>query len=204
MNEDEPDFKPAGAPPGRTAPTAEEFEQRFLEFAFTTTLRIDGASVAYALKLPIAKAAEQLEELAARDVLLREVDDEGLVYFRLPGRPKAGSAGRALVKATPPGVPVRPTHGGAGGVGIAPPVPPQVMAGLVLNLVFPGLGSIVMGKTSEGITQLVLLVISLPLCLLLVGVPMCVAVWGWALATSLRALKSNESAHDPASPPNED
>ena len=151
--------------------SAAEFEQRFLEFAYKSDERINAPSVAHALKIPISEASDQLEDLAARDVLTREVDDEGLIWFELPGRKQ-----RALVK--------RDSDGG----GLAPPPPPQAMAALLLNLVAPGVGSIVGGRTVEGILQLVLLLIGLPLCFILVGIPICVATWGWALSTGLRIM----------------
>jgi TM2 domain-containing membrane protein YozV len=169
---DEPDFdRGTGAP-------KDDFEQRFLEFAYSTTVPINAPAVAHALKIPIATAAEKLEDLAASDVLIRIVDNEGMIFYRLPGRVSA--APNALVKANPPGP-----------LAVSPPPHPQAMAGLLLNLVVPGVGSIVAGKTVEGIIQLVLLVIGLPLCFVLIGIPLCIAVWGWALATGLRAL--NES-----------
>lgn len=156
--------------PDKPKLSAAEFEQRFLEFAYKTDDRINAPAVAHALKIPIAEAADQLEDLAARDVLAREVDDQGLIWFELPGRRE-----RALVKRTDGGL-------------LAPPPPPQAMAALLLNLVAPGVGSIVGGRTVEGILQLVLLLIGLPLCFILVGIPICVATWGWALSTGLRVM----------------
>ena len=201
---DEPDFKPAGEKP---ADKPDDFEHRFLDFAFNTTMRIDAASTAYALKVPIADAERRLEDLAARDVLIREVDDEGAVWFRLPGRPQT-----AMVKAQPREV-GRPQSPGTTDRAFGPPylrrgpIGPAAsahhMAGLVLNLVFPGVGSIVLGKTAEGIVQLVLMGVGLILSIVLIGIPMCVAVWGWALATSLRALREAERRIDPASPSND-
>ena len=63
-----------------------DFEQRFLDYAYHTSQRIDALSVAHNCKVPIAEADERLEDMAAREILIREVDDEGQVYFRLPGR----------------------------------------------------------------------------------------------------------------------
>jgi TM2 domain-containing membrane protein YozV len=155
-------------PQGDTA----ELEQRFLEFAYKTAERINAPVVAHALKIPISQASDFLEDLAARDALSREVDDEGQVWFEVPGRKQQ----RALVKRD------------AVGSAIAPPPPPQAMLALLLNLVAPGVGSIVGGRTVEGILQLVLLLIGLPLCFILVGIPLCIATWGWALSTGLRVM----------------
>jgi TM2 domain-containing membrane protein YozV len=163
--------------PAKAKLSEAEFEQRFLEYAYRSDDRINATAVAHALKIPISEAADQLEDLAARDVLSREVDDQGLVWFELPGRPQL-----ALMKRDQ-SIPA-----------LAHPPPPQAMAGLLLNLVVPGVGSIVAGRTVEGILQLVLLLIGLPLCFILVGIPICVATWGWALSTGLRAMNEAQEA----------
>jgi hypothetical protein len=173
---------PMSIPPASPALTpAADFEQRFLEFAYKTTVPINATAVAYALKIPIAEANDRLEDLAARDVLLREVDDEGIVFFRLPGRAPAGSRaiapyrGAALVK--------------------APAVSESTaVVGLLLNLPMPGVGSLVAGKTREGMLQLILSVVALPLCAILIGIPMLVGIWFWALMTSVRALNEAKEA----------
>jgi hypothetical protein len=187
----EPDFdrgaparkqpEPAPAPTAAPEPTnpAAPFEQRFLEFAYKTRDRIDGTSVAYALKVPIAEANDQLEDMAARDELVREVDDEGAVYFRLPGRPAKG-----LVKyqGGPPAVAGAPSEGTA-------------IVGLLLNMFFlPGVGSLVAGKTREGVIQTALFVSSFPLMLVIIGFPMLVGVWLWALVTGIRAVNEAKAA----------
>ncbi len=158
---------------------AREFERRFLEFAYKTTATLNAPSVAYALRISIAEADEQLEDLAARDVLIREVDDEGTVFYKLPGRAHqvvAVAAERALAA------------GPSSGSAIRPAAPPNAVAALVLNLLLPGLGSLVGGKTTEGILQLVLITIGFPLCFILVGIPICIATWGWALSTAIRIM----------------
>jgi TM2 domain-containing membrane protein YozV len=159
---------------------ARELERRFLEWAYAPAAPIDlrAAEVAHAVKCTIAEAEAHLEDLAARDSLVRLVDDEGFVFYRLPGRKPAPS--QALVRRAPEAT------------AITRPPETQATMGLVLNLVFPGVGSIVAGKTGEGIAQLVLFVIGLPLCFLLIGIPLCVAVWGWALSTGLRAVHESQ------------
>jgi TM2 domain-containing membrane protein YozV len=155
------------------------FEQRFLEFAYQTKLPLRAPAVAYGLRISIAEAEAGLEDLAVRDVLLREVDEEGCVYYRLPGGRTRASAEQAVVPYEPP----------AHAITVAPT--PHAMAGLLLNLLFPGLGSLVAGKTWEGISQLVLISIGVPLSFIVIGIPICVAAWGWALSTGIRAV--NES-----------
>jgi len=178
-NEDEPDFT-------RGADRARELERRFLEWAYApgAPLDIRVAEVAHVVKCTIAEAEAHLEDLAARDALSRQVDDDGFVYYRLPGRKAAAPAPKPEVALVP-----HQSHLPA----VSRPPDPQATMGLVLNLIFPGVGSIVAGKTGEGIAQLVLFIIGLPLCFVLIGIPLCVAVWGWALATGLRAMNESQT-----------
>lgn len=182
---EEPDFT-RGVKPAPAAMSAEAFEVAFLEYAYATRERIDALSVAHALKIPIKLAEDRLEDLAASDVLIRNVDDEGHVYYKLPGQEH-----RAAPVPPPRALVPRPEQAPA----ISPAPPPQAMAGLVLNLVVPGVGSIIAGKPVEGVVQLILLLIGLPLCFILIGIPICVATWGWALSTSLRALQEAQGRH---------
>ncbi len=176
-----PDFDRAAA----SKMTPAEFEQKFLELAYNSTGTINAPSVAYALKIPIADAEERLEELAARDVLVRDVDDEAMVFYRLPGR--AQGAGKALVKAPPKALQQRDPSSA-----IQPAATPQQMTGLLLNLVLPGVGSLVAGKTVEGVLQLIMLLIGLPLCFVLIGFPIVIAAWGWAIWTGIRAMNEQK------------
>ena len=164
-------------------PAPVDFEQRFLEFAFRTSAPLNTATVAYALKISLTEASDRLEDLAARDILLREVDDRGLVYFKLPGRPHANHGSTALVP-----------YGSSAGSALMPMAPGEgaAMAGLLLNvLLLPGLGSLVAGRTGDGVAQLVLCLVGLPLCLLgfvAVGLPLWTAAWVWSLITGIRCL----------------
>lgn len=176
-----------GLPPGHGKLSTEEFEQKFLEFAYKSTLPITPATVAFALKIPISEATDHLEDLAAADVLMRDVDDQGVVHFRLPGRP--ADRFRALVPYNPPGLPSRanaPTEGTA-------------LAGLLLNaLMLPGLGSLVGGKTTEGLLQLTLLFVGFPLAFVLVGIPMVITAWVWGIVTGVRMLQESKSLPPPS------
>lgn len=64
----------------------------------------------------------------------------------------------------------------------------RAIAGLVVNLFIPGLGSLIGGKTREGILQLVISIISIPLFLVLIGIPLLAAMWIWALVTSIQMI----------------
>jgi TM2 domain-containing membrane protein YozV len=155
-----------------------DFEQRFLDYAYKTTARIDALSVAHNCKVSIKDAGERLEDLAAREVLIREVDDEGQVYFRLPGRGRQG----ALVQ----------TQAGplakAGDEGTA-------VVGLLVNLALPGVGSLIAGRTREGVFQLVMLAVGLPLMLIFIGIPLVIGAWVWALVTGINAVNTAKGSN---------
>jgi TM2 domain-containing membrane protein YozV len=181
--DDEPDFTR-----GTEQARANEFERKFLEYAYgpATPTELRATEVAHAVKFPISETEKHLEDLAARDILVRAVDEEGFVFYRLPGKKVRASspADKALVVKEPEAIATRPPE-------------TQATMGLVLNLVLPGVGSIVAGKTGEGIAQLILFTFGLPLCFILIGIPLCVAVWGWALSTGLRAVHESQNARPP-------
>lgn len=176
----EADFK--GTEPAAPKPM-DDFEVRFLEFAYKTTETLNVPAVAHALRLPTAQVSDRLEDMAARDVIGRDVDDEGNVFFTIPGRPGARTA------ANPPLQRVEP-HGQL--AHISPPSDGTAVTALVLNIILPGVGSLVAGRTSQGVLQLVLWVVSFPLCLVLIGFPMLLAVWVWSLVSGIQILEESK------------
>ncbi|MCH8519798.1 MAG: hypothetical protein LAT82_03515 [Nanoarchaeota archaeon] len=61
---------------------------------------------------------------------------------------------------------------------------------LLLNiLLLPGLGSLIGGKKKEGIWQLVLVVISIPLAIVLIGFVTGLAAWIWGIITGIQIVK---------------
>jgi len=63
------------------------------------------------------------------------------------------------------------------------------IAALIVNLILPGLGSIIARRTKEGTIQLVLTIISFPLMIILIGIPLYIGMWIWALVTSINLLQ---------------
>jgi len=70
--------------------------------------------------------------------------------------------------------------------------------GLIVNLVLPGLGTII-GATelkskdketymNKGIAQLIVAIVSIPLCFILVGFITGFAMWIWSIITSIQML----------------
>ena len=196
---------PAPAPPPRraeyVAPLEGDFEQRFLDFAFKTSLPISAVTVAYALKIPIKEASDGLEDLAARDILNRDVDDQGQISFVLPGRHQIaaemspGGPGTALSPyAQPPPLLYEPS------LALTRSAPESTaLAGLLVNVLFlPGLGSLIGGKTNAGIFQLLMFLLGIPLCLsiigLVVGGPMVMGAWIWGLVSGVNMLSEAKAA----------
>ena len=71
------------------------------------------------------------------------------------------------------------------------------IVGLLLNiLILPGLGSLIGGKTTAGVLQLVLSLIGLGLIFTLigavVGIPLLIAMWIWALVTGIQLIKESK------------
>ena len=62
--------------------------------------------------------------------------------------------------------------------------------GLILNaLIFPGLGSLVGGKTYEGVWQLIVAVIGVILSFFTIGIPILVAAWIWGIVTGIKMIQ---------------
>ena len=174
------DFK--GAAPNAAKPM-DDFEVRFLEFAYQSTTTLNVPSVAHALRMPMAEVSERLEELAARDVIGRDVDDEGNVFFTIPGRPTA----------RPPAHPALTTTSAPGAMQhVSAPAEGTAVAALVLNILVPGVGSLVAGRTSIGVAQLVMWVVAFPLCIVLVGFPLLLAAWIWSLVSGIQILEESK------------
>ena len=177
------DFDRGVASEAAAAKPMDDFEVRFLEFAYKTTARINVPAVAYALKLPTAEVSERLEDMAARDVLVRQVDDEGNVFFDIPGRavPRP-PAEPPLARVVPPG-PL---------TSVAPPAEGTAVAALVLNVVIPGTGSLIAGRVAIGVVQLILWIVGVPLSFVLIGIPMAMAAWIWSLVTGIQILDESK------------
>jgi hypothetical protein len=183
---------------------ADDFEQRFLEFAYTTDYLIHAPTVAFALKISIDEASQKLEDLAARDVLVREVDNRGGVYYQLPGRKshgRAGSTAAALVTIQDdPAAELMPLEYANTTPVVTAAAEPRAVLGLAVNAFCPGLGSIIGGRSRAGLAQLALTWGGLALVvtaffhfsalLLVIGLPMAVVAYYWAIATGVQMMGS--------------
>lgn len=57
-----------------------------LDLAYTTDAKITASALAFHAQCSIDEATEVLDDLAARDRVSIEVDDDGLLHYELPGR----------------------------------------------------------------------------------------------------------------------
>ena len=60
---------------------------------------------------------------------------------------------------------------------------------LVNILLMPGLGTLIAGRTKEGVWQLVVLWIGIFLAIFLVGIPLIIIAWVWALISGIRIVQ---------------
>jgi|SRR3989344_624441 len=65
------------------------------------------------------------------------------------------------------------------------------VAALVLNLILPGLGSLVGKETKTGIWQLVLFLLGIPLIILVIGIPMIIAAYIWGIVTGIQLIQKS-------------
>jgi len=115
-----------------------DIERRLLELAHTTEAKITPASLAYYAPCSIDDAAGVLEDLAVRERMGMEVEDDGTIVYHLHGRQLL--TGRALPLPAPPTshalATVERTHQRA-----ASPLLAVVLAGVI-----PGAGHLYTGR----------------------------------------------------------
>lgn len=64
---------------------------------------------------------------------------------------------------------------------------------LLLNIVvLPGLGTLIGGKKKDGILQLVLFLIGIPLSFVLIGIPLVLGAWIWAIVSGVQLIKESK------------
>jgi len=127
-------------------------ERRLLDLAYTTNLDITATSLAYFAPCSIDEADAVLSDLTARDRLQMDISDEGMVSYRLLGRPNVAvvepkpQLSRALVRYQP----------------VASP-----LAAALLSAFIPGAGHVYAGRIVAAV--LWFLVVSMGYVLVLPG-----------------------------------
>ncbi len=68
------------------------------------------------------------------------------------------------------------------------------VVGVIVNLFFPGLGTVIFGQVNKGVIQIILTLISIPLIMsvffTLPGLVLYIANWIWALITSIKQVQA--------------
>ena len=59
---------------------------------------------------------------------------------------------------------------------------------LIVNVLLPGVGSLIAGKTKTGLYQLIMFIVSIPLMIFFVGFIIFFAVWIWGIVTGARLV----------------
>ncbi len=165
-----------------------DFEKRFLALVYQSEVLITPANVAYHLDLPIEQTQDQLLSLELNGVIQQEIDDDGNTHYVLPNRPAPGTkrlgaegtdAPELNTSNNPADIPTAPTL-------VSPGAEPKNILGMILNLMVPGLGSLVAGKmiglAMMGLVLLGMITFLLPLgwARLLGLVPIIIGVlWSW-------------------------
>ena len=72
-------------------------EARLLELAHTTDAKITAPALAYFAPCSLEDANRVLDELAARDRLRMDIEEDGTVVYSMPGRQQLGTAARPAV-----------------------------------------------------------------------------------------------------------
>lgn len=185
-----------------------EFEKRFLALVNKTDVVITAPNVAYHLGVGIEEAQEHLLSLELNGVLRQVTDRAGGTYYAMDNRAAPGTQ-PAQLDASPgdeggdrqkPGVynpadlppaPIYSTPNSA-------PARGRNVNGLVLNVLFPGVGSLVCGHPI-GLAMLGLLVLGivfffiLPGFSKLLGILPIVASWLWSIIAGVGLLDQKEA-----------
>jgi hypothetical protein len=122
-----------------TNPSA--IEARLLDLAHTTDVKLTAPALAYFAPCSIADAQRVLDDLAAREVVGMNVDDNGLITYELRGRQRFA----------PP--PSRATHYEAPPLALAPrsPSPPSALLAGLLSFWIPGAGQLYAGRVAAAV-----------------------------------------------------
>jgi hypothetical protein len=182
-----------------------EFEKRFLALVAQTNIVITAANIAYHLEVPIEEAQDQLLGLELNGVIQQQTDENGNTHYVMPNRPapgtlpvhlrteqrgEGGQAGPTPGIQNPADLPAAPIYHSPGAKG-------RNVNGLVLNVVLPGVGSLVCGRMA-GLGMLGLLLLGIVMFFLplgfgrLLGILPIVASWIWSIVAGVGLLNEKE------------
>ncbi len=125
-------------------------ERRLLDLAFTTTAKITPATLAYFAPCSLDEATHVLDDLAARDRLDMEIEDDGTIVYHMRGRQQLGAP------ATPPSVALAP---------MVETKPSSPALAAILSAFIPGAGHVYTGRIAAAVVWFVIVGIAYGLIL---------------------------------------
>jgi len=70
------------------------------------------------------------------------------------------------------------------------------IVGLIVNIFIPGVGSLIGGRTKEGVIQLVMSIVAFVLDItiigLVLGIPLGLAAWIWGIVTGVQMVRESK------------
>jgi hypothetical protein len=127
---------------------AERIEQRLLDLAYTTDAKITVSALAYFAPCSLEAAASVLDDLAARDRVSMEIEDDGTVVYELRGRQKLPPRDASLPRA--PASWAAPYVSGRGPLALQPRSASPLLAA-ILTAFLPGAGHLYAGRVLAAI-----------------------------------------------------
>ncbi|ELP56473.1 putative membrane protein [Microcystis aeruginosa TAIHU98] len=71
---------------------------------------------------------------------------------------------------------------------------------IIINIFFPGIGTLIVGKIGEGVAQfliwLVGVVLTFTVVLSFIGIPICVAMWVWSIVSAATSRPKSQNFRD--------
>lgn len=184
-----------------------EFDKKFLTLVNQTDVVITAPNIAYHLDIPIEETQEHLLSLELNGVLSQQNDAEGNTIYNMPNRQAPGTQpahqlteGQKQQQAqqrvqNPADLPPAPILSG----GKHAPAKGRSINGLIFNILFPGLGSLICGKMI-GLAIMGLLLLGLASFFFMPGftkmlspIPI-VASWIWSIVAGIQLLNDKEGS----------
>jgi hypothetical protein len=179
-----------------------EFEKKFLALVYESDIAITAPNIARSLDITISEAQEHLLELELNSVIRQETTDSGDSYYVMPNRPAPGSVpapSSLSAEAGGGGTPrdYNPADLAPAPILHSPGARGKNVNGLVLNVIFPGVGSLVCGKTIGlamlGLVLLGIIMFFLPLGFgRLLGLLPIAGGWIWSIIAGVGLLSEKE------------
>ena len=182
-----------------------EFEKKFLGLVYQTNVVITAPNIAYHLGIPIEETQDQLLALELTGTIQQATDPQGNSYYVMPNRPAPGTMPAGGQPGTqtggigaPPGA-YNPADLPSVPMYATPAARGMSVNGLVLNVIVPGLGSVICGRMI-GLAMMALVLLGLIMFFMplgffgriLLGALPIIAAWIWSIIAGVQLLNQKE------------